>query len=139
MKKRKLQVEDMLYLLFLTFFIAIGFGYLAIKHFSITIYQFPCAFHQLTHLYCPGCGGTRAIRSLMQGDIIKSLYYHPVVSYGVGFILFFMISHTVKYVTRGKIKGIKYRNVYLYIAIVIIVINVIWKNYQLIVYGIKLP
>ena len=75
----------------------------------------------------------------MQGDIIKSLYYHPVVSYGVGFILFFMISHTVKYVTRGKIKGIKYRNVYLYIAIVIIVINVIWKNYQLIVYGIKLP
>jgi hypothetical protein len=29
----------------------------------------PCLFHWLTHLYCPGCGVTRALYALLHGDI----------------------------------------------------------------------
>jgi hypothetical protein len=29
----------------------------------------PCLFHALTHLYCPGCGVTRALYALLHGDI----------------------------------------------------------------------
>ena len=32
----------------------------------------PCAFHSLTGLYCPGCGGTRAVRELLYGDLRMS-------------------------------------------------------------------
>ncbi|MCI8516940.1 MAG: DUF2752 domain-containing protein [Hungatella sp.] len=39
---------------------------------------FPCLFHALTGLYCPGCGGTRAVGYLLHGDLIKSLQYHPL-------------------------------------------------------------
>ena len=39
---------------------------------------FPCLFHLLTGFYCPGCGGTRAIRLLLKGELIKSFCYHPL-------------------------------------------------------------
>ena len=44
---------------------------------------FPCLFHFFTGFYCPGCGGTRAIRLLVQGDLAGSFLYHPFVLYMV--------------------------------------------------------
>lgn len=44
---------------------------------------FPCLFRRMTGLYCPGCGGSRAARYLLRGDIGKSLWYHPLVGYAV--------------------------------------------------------
>ncbi len=40
-----------------------------------------CAFPLYFHIYCPGCGGTRAIRYLMRGDVIRSFMAHPIVLY----------------------------------------------------------
>ncbi len=36
-----------------------------------------CVIYKNTGLYCPGCGGTRAIISLLNGHIIKALIYNP--------------------------------------------------------------
>lgn len=44
---------------------------------------FPCLFHWITGLYCPGCGGTRAIGALLQGQLLKSFCYHPFVLFAV--------------------------------------------------------
>ena len=41
----------------------------------------PCAFHLLTGFYCPGCGGTRAVVYLLQGQIGRSFQYHPLIPY----------------------------------------------------------
>jgi hypothetical protein len=32
-----------------------------------------CVFHQLTGLYCPGCGGTRAMHALVHFDLERAL------------------------------------------------------------------
>ncbi|MNI62774.1 hypothetical protein D3C73_1181070 [compost metagenome] len=39
----------------------------------------PCVFHELTGLYCPGCGITRALLSLLTLDVYQGFRYNPLV------------------------------------------------------------
>lgn len=38
-----------------------------------------CIFYRVTHLYCPGCGGTRAYYSLLHGDFVMMFRYNPLL------------------------------------------------------------
>lgn len=38
-----------------------------------------CVFKKVFHMYCPGCGGTRAWKALIRLNILQSLYDNPVV------------------------------------------------------------
>lgn len=40
-----------------------------------------CSFYSVTGIICPGCGGTRSVKFLLQGDVIRSFLYHPFVLY----------------------------------------------------------
>lgn len=53
------------------------------------------------HLYCPGCGGTRAVTALAHGQILRAMYYHlPFVLTAV-LAAAYMISQTL-WRLRGK-------------------------------------
>lgn len=57
-------------------------------------YQLPgsCIMHDFMHLYCPGCGGTRAVDAFLHGKVLQSVLYHPVVVYivlGLGYYYLF--------------------------------------------------
>jgi len=43
------------------------------KHFNIGI---PCIYSELTGLYCPGCGMTRAAFSLLELDFYQAIRYN---------------------------------------------------------------
>ena len=57
-----------------------------------------CSFHALTGLYCPGCGGTRAVVYLFKGDILRSFRFHPFVLYCICFYILFMVKGTWAYI-----------------------------------------
>lgn len=98
-----------------------------------------CIFHRMTGLYCPGCGGTRAVTALLRGKILTSLYYHPVVVYTAVFAGWFMFSQTVERLSMGKLKiGMRYRDIYLWIALILVVLNCFIKNIVLVLTGIAL-
>lgn len=40
-----------------------------------------CFFPAFLHLYCPGCGGTRAVRFLLKGELVSSFLAHPLIPY----------------------------------------------------------
>ncbi|MBR1866756.1 MAG: DUF2752 domain-containing protein [Lachnospiraceae bacterium] len=51
----------------------------------------PCGVHDILHVYCPGCGGTRALSSLLQGKVICSLYYNPAIVLGILLIAYYEV------------------------------------------------
>lgn len=100
--------------------------------------QYPCIMRSMLGLYCPGCGGTRAFLFLIHGQILKSLFYHPVVAYAVAFLILYMGSQTIMRLTKQKVSALHFRIGYCYIGVVILVGNFLWKNYYVIIKGIYL-
>lgn len=57
---------------------AIGLIYLygIVPLFKISI---PCIFHDLTGLYCSGCGMTRAANALLHGNLYQAFRYNMII------------------------------------------------------------
>lgn len=67
-----------------------------------------CALVDLAGIYCPACGGTRALAALFRFDILASVKYNPIVLVlALGFIFYevFMIKHLIKRDERGLFFG----------------------------------
>ena len=64
------------------FIISILIGCLLGYYFLNKYYLFsiPCLFHQITNLYCPGCGITRCMFSLLEGNVGKAFQYNGLVA-----------------------------------------------------------
>ena len=99
----------------------------------------PCLLHALSGYYCPGCGGTRAVKFLLRGEIVKSFCYHPIVLYAVVLGGWFMISQTIERVSRGKVRiGMHFREIYMWLALSIIIVNCLVKNMALLIWNVDL-
>lgn len=99
----------------------------------------PCIVWKYFGFYCPGCGGTRAAKELLQGHILKSLWYHPLVLYMAVVLGWYLLRNGIQYLTKGKRRiGMQIHNRYLYIGLAIIVVNWIVRNLLLVIWGITL-
>ena len=69
------------FVLVLFLFLAAASGVaLILSRFSPTRIKLPpCFFHELTGIYCPGCGSTRATRRLLCGDVVGAFRYNPLL------------------------------------------------------------
>lgn len=107
--------------------------------FSLSGIPLPCLIHSLFGWYCPGCGGTRAVMSLMKGEILQSIIYNPVVPCAAAIYMYYMVTNTIQLLSNGKIKiGMKYKDIYLWILLFIIILNCIIKNVAYIGWGIRI-
>ncbi len=99
----------------------------------------PCLVNSTLGIYCPGCGGTRAVWALFHGKIVRSFFFHPLVIYTAAAGGWFLISQSIERISRHRIKiGMKYRDIYIWAALAIVIINFIIKNLLLIVWNIDL-
>lgn len=90
---------------------------------------FECLFWKIWGIYCPGCGGTRAIKALLKGQFLLALWYHPFVIYCFGIYIAFMGSNSIYLLGFKKKRGMTYRNCYIWLGITIVVLNFIIKNF----------
>ena len=54
-----------------------------------------CWIYQNLGVYCPGCGGTRAVIALSRGKIFQALYYHPAVPVTFFIGALYLLSQTI--------------------------------------------
>ena len=99
---------------------------------------FPCLFHLMTGLYCPGCGGTRAVRALLRGNLAMSLQYHPLVPYMAAVILLELASLGISKATKNPRWYLGHELGFVYGGVAIILLNWIFKNYMLVCRGVDL-
>ncbi len=138
MKKKEYTIEAVLFkvgiigLLIMVVFILLDRYFPA----QISRIKLPCMFNVMTGYYCPGCGGTRAFKALLSGNIIRSFIYNPTIIYAVGLYVWFMGSHVLAKLTKGKVHGLKYHHIYLWMLFLILVLNFLVRNYLLINYGV---
>ena len=120
--------DDILYYVGLALLVTAGLVIFAINIVDIELPG--CIVHRLTGIYCPGCGGTRAIMYMVKGQFIQSLYHHPaVLPFTVG-LLVFLTTHTIEKIKpNGKIRGLKFRLIYIWIFMGLLVLNVVLKNF----------
>ena len=117
-----------------------------------------CMFHAITGWYCPGCGGTRALYFFLPGHWIKSFVYQPLVLYTFVALCYITIRYIItkykKYVYYGSFPSHKHNSnashaapvpkaylpspMWLWGALILLVINFIIKNILLIGFHIDL-
>lgn len=101
-------------------------------------FHMPCLFRLLTGLYCPGCGGTRAVRFMLGGQIARSLQYHPLVLYTAVILTLELSGKVLQKITGDSRWYLGHEKLFIYIGAAIIMLNWILKNYYLVVKGIDL-
>ncbi|MCR5798207.1 DUF2752 domain-containing protein [Eubacterium xylanophilum] len=98
----------------------------------------PCIVRLTLGIYCPGCGITRSIKSLLSLDFLGCLYHHPFVFYVAALYAIFMVVNTLHYLTAGRriqIPVFRLKMIYIIIGIIILFGQWILKNmgiYQII-------
>ena len=97
----------------------------------------PCLFHLITGFYCPGCGGTRAVKYLLHGQILKSIRYHPLVFYAVAVILAEFATYGLSRLLHKPEIHLKRYQELVYLGVAVILVNWVLKNI-LLLYGIDL-
>ena len=94
-----------------------------------------CIMHDLVHIYCPLCGGTRAFVALCRGQLWQSLQYHPLALYfALGFLMFDGIA-LYRLIRRDERPLLAVPRWYWIVAIVIAAIVFVARNIALICLG----
>lgn len=62
----------------------------------------PCPIHSLTGLYCPGCGASRALASLLRLDFYAAFRWNPLLVPVLPFALFYLMWGSASWVRHGR-------------------------------------
>lgn len=71
------------------------------------IRSMPCFFKEVTHFYCPACGGTRSVMALLHLDIKRAFLCNPTVIYAGVMLLWCFFGYIIKELTGTQIKIMK--------------------------------
>ena len=114
MKKKKFIIFLSKYLKLIIIFLGI------INVFVIYIFEIPCPIKTYFNIFCPGCGATRMIKSLLKLDIYQAFRFNPLLFclliIGIIYFIYYLIC---KYKNKNYYK-IKYRDVIIVLFVIIL-------------------
>lgn len=120
-----------------------GFGILGIVLFAfagdyLAFGGMKCGFQQVTNLYCPGCGGTRATWYMLHGKLITSFLMHPFVLYfTVDYFIFMINTLLVKFTKKLGFRKFPV-TITIYAGLGLLLVQWLVKNILLIIWHITI-
>lgn len=94
-----------------------------------------CAFLAITHLYCPGCGGTRAFNHFVKGHFIRSFLENPFVPYTFVMYIVFVINTALVRMTK-KLGSEKFPvTIIIYIGVGVLLLQWVIRNILFVFFG----
>ncbi len=98
----------------------------------------PCIVHDLFRIYCPGCGGTRAIFALLKGHIVESLCSNPAILLGVVLVIYYEAGVLLTLIKKNGKRYYSTSVVPIVVFVMIVMVFAVVRNYLLIACGIDL-
>ncbi len=130
MNKKIKQDDYIYYSLLITIIILIIVGIVINNYIKIP----ECIIYKNLHIYCPGCGCTRAFIAMLNGNLIESIYQNSTVLYTTIITLTYLVSQTISRLTKIDKIAIKYNSLFLYSGIGMLIFNWILKNICLLIF-----
>ena len=88
-----------------------------------------CWIYEHLGVYCPGCGGTRAVLALLRGRLLAALYYHPAVPLLAAALAVYLPVQTVcRLARRPAPRWCRYRPWWLWGLIGLLLVNCLVRN-----------
>ena len=85
-----------------------------------------CFFHQLTGLYCPGCGVQRSFHALLNGHLLTAIDYNLLFILLLPLIIYFLLAFTVN--KKHPASSFIYKPVFSFTIVVVVVSFWIFRN-----------
>ena len=119
---KKLNKKTKLIIIILSILIVLFIAYF--YYYLNKTYNFiiPCIIKKITGLYCPGCGITRMIFSLIKLDFYQAFRYNPLLFFLLPIILIFLIDFLIKWYKNKQNYLINKISKYNWITLLIIVL-----------------
>ena len=85
-----------------------------------------CFFHELTRLYCPGCGAQRSFHALLNGHIITAVDYNLLFILFLPLIIYFILAFALG--KKHAATSFIYKPVFSFTVLVVVVSFWILRN-----------
>lgn len=61
-----------------------------------------CVFYKTTGWQCPGCGGQRAVHSILEGEFLKGIMYNPLIYFYLFLLVYLYVLIIEGYILRNE-------------------------------------
>lgn len=129
MNKKFKQDDYIYYSLLITLVILIVIGIIIKNYVKIP----ECIIYKNLHIYCPGCGCTRAFIAMLKGNFLESIYQNSTVLYTTIITIIYIVSQTISRIIKNEKIAMKYTPLFLYTGIGLLIFNCIFKNIILLI------
>jgi len=91
----------------------------------------PCAFHEITGLYCPGCGVTRMFLSIAELNFYQAFRYNPFVFVLLIIYLNYKLYYLIIWLFDRNKKQKKIPELIIYIILIVAILFGILRNIEI--------
>ena len=88
-----------------------------------------CFFHELTGLYCPGCGVQRSFHALLNGHILNAIDYNLLFILFLPLIIFFILAFSLG--RKHPSTSFIYKPIFSFTVIIVVVSFWVLRNIPL--------